>query len=299
MQKRASAKTAAATKSLSASKTAARVAAGKSASKPAAHVHPSSVIEKGARLGAGVEIGPYCHVGPDVVLGDGVRLLSHVVISGATTIGNRTRIFPFASIGHEPQDLKFKGEPVTLTIGDDCTIREGVTMNPGTAGGGSVTTVGDRCTFLANSHVGHDCRVGNNVICSNNVLLGGHCTVGDFVIFGGGAGVHQFSRIGHHAFIGGLAGVENDVIPYGMALGNRAGLAGLNFVGMKRLQFGREQIQFLRQAYRLLFSNEGTLAERIVDIEQQALAKDPYVREIIAFIKAPSERSLCLPRQGG
>jgi UDP-N-acetylglucosamine acyltransferase len=259
-------------------------------------VHPSAVVDPKAKLGSGTEIGAFCHVGPEVTLGDGVRLLSHVVVAGKTTIGARTRVFPFASLGHEPQDLKFKGEPVILTIGSDCTIREGVTMNPGTAGGGSITSIGDRCTFLANSHVGHDCRVGNNVICSNNVLLGGHCIVGDFVIFGGGAGVHQFSRIGHHAFVGGLAGVENDVIPFGMALGNRAGLAGLNVVGMKRLQFSREQIQALRQAYRLLFSNEGTLAERIVDIEQQDIAKDANVREILAFIKAPSERSLCLPR---
>jgi UDP-N-acetylglucosamine acyltransferase len=302
MQKRASAKPAASKSSAaarSAIKSAPKVPASKPTSKSMAHVHPSAVIEKGARLGAGVEIGPFCHVGAEVVLGDGVRLLSHVVVAGTTTIGDRTRVFPFASLGHEPQDLKYKGEHVTLSIGSDCMIREGVTINPGTAGGGFTTTVGDRCAFLANSHVGHDCHVGNNVICSNNVLLGGHCVVGDFVIFGGGAGVHQFSRIGHNAFIGGLAGVENDVIPYGMALGNRAGLAGLNVVGMKRLQFSREQIQSLRQAYRLLFSNEGTLAERIIDIEQQAIAKDSYVREILTFIKAPSERSLCLPRQGG
>jgi UDP-N-acetylglucosamine acyltransferase len=299
MQKRASAKPAAASKTVSVSKSATKVPARKSVAKSAAHVHPSAVIEKGARLGAGVEIGPFCHVGAEVVLGAGVRLLSHVVVAGKTTIGDRTRIFPFASIGHEPQDLKYKGEPVTLSIGADCMIREGVTINPGTAGGGSSTTVGDRCAFLASSHVGHDCHVGNNVIFSNNVMLAGHCTVGDFVIIGGGAGIHQFSRVGHHAFIGGLAGVENDVIPYGMALGNRAGLAGLNVVGMKRLQFGREQIQSLRQAYRLLFSNEGTLAERIADIESQPVAKDPYVQEILAFIKTPSERSLCLPRQAG
>lgn len=265
---------------------------------PPTVIHPSAIIEKGARLGAGCEIGPFCHVGPDVVLGAGVRLLSHVSVAGATTVGERTRIFPFASIGHEPQDLKYQGEPVTLTIGRDCTIREGVTMNPGTGGGGSKTVIGDRCTFLANSHVAHDCRIGNNVIFSNGVLVAGHCTVGDFVIVGGGAGVHQFCRIGHHAFIGGLAGVENDVIPYGMALGNRAGLAGLNVVGMKRLQFSREQIQNLRHAYRLMFSNEGTLQERLADLEGEKVAHDPYVREILDFIKTPSERSLCMPRSG-
>lgn len=265
----------------------------------AAKIHPSAIVESGARLGAGVEVGPFCHVGSQVVLGDGVRLLGHVVVAGQTTIGAGTRVFPFASLGHEPQDLKFKGEPVTLTIGRNCTIREGVTMNPGTAGGGSITSAGDRCTFLANSHVAHDCRIGNNVIFSNGVLVAGHCVVGDFVIIGGGAGVHQFVRIGHHAFIGGLAGVENDVIPYGMALGNRAGLAGLNIVGMKRLQFSRDQIQTLRHAYRLLFSNEGTLQERLADMETDAIASDAHVREILAFIKAPAERSLCLPRSNG
>ena len=271
----------------------------KSAAAPAAKVHPSAVVELGARLGARVEIGPFCYVGAGAVLGDGVRLLSHVAIAGQTAIGARTRVFPFASLGHEPQDLKYKGEPVTLAIGTDCTIREGVTMNPGTAGGGSATRVGDRSTFLANSHVAHDCQVGSNVIFSNGALVAGHCVVGDFVIIGGGAAVHQFCRIGHHAFIGGMAGVENDVIPYGIALGNRAGLAGLNVVGMKRLQFSRDQIQMLRQAYRLLFSNEGTLAERIADIENEKIAGDAKVREIIAFVKAPSERSLCLPRNGG
>ena len=270
-----------------------------SAKRSAPSIHPSAIVEKGAELGSGVEIGPFCHVGGKAKLGDGVKLISHVVVAGRTTIGAATRIFPFASLGHEPQDLKYKGEDTTLTIGSRCTIREGVTMNPGTAGGGHVTFVGDGCTFLANSHVGHDCRVGNNVIFSNNVMLAGHCTVGDFVIIGGGAGIHQFSRIGHHAFVGGLAGVENDVIPYGMALGNRAGLAGLNIVGMKRLNFSREQIHNLRQAYRLLFSNEGTLAERLADVEADKISSDQYVREIITFIKAPSDRSLCMPRQGG
>ena len=269
------------------------------AAAPPAKVHPSAVVELGAKLGPRVEIGPFCHVGANVVLDDGVRLLSHVVVAGHTTIGARTRVFPFASLGHEPQDLKYQGEPVTLTIGSDCTVREGVTINPGTAGGGSVTRIGDRSTFLANSHVAHDCQIGSNVIFSNGALVAGHCIIGDFVIIGGGAAVHQFCRIGHHSFIGGMAGVENDVIPYGMALGNRAGLAGLNVVGMKRLQFSRDQIQMLRQAYRLLFSNEGTLAERIADIENEKIAGDAKVREIIAFVKAPSERSLCLPRNGG
>ena len=154
--------------------------------------HPTAVIEAGAKLGAGVKIGPYCVVGPDVTLGDGVELLSHVVVAGRTTVGARTRIFPFASIGHQPQDLKYHGEPSTLTVGSDCMIREGVTLNPGTEGGGMSTTIGNGCAFLANSHVGHDCHVGNSVIFSNNVMLAGHCTVGDFAIIGGGAAVIQY-----------------------------------------------------------------------------------------------------------
>lgn len=261
-----------------------------------ARVHPTAIVEAGAELGEDVEIGPYCVVGAQVALGNGVKLISHVVVAGRTKIGAGTRIFPFASVGHEPQDLKYHGEPTVLEIGANCTLREGVTMNPGTAGGGSLTRVGDKCTFLTSSHVAHDCKVGNNVIFSNNVMLAGHCTIGDHVILGGGCGVHQFVRIGQHAFVGGLAGVENDVIPYGMAIGNRAGLAGLNIVGMKRLGFSRERIQNLRHAYRLLFSNEGTLVERLADIEADDIAKDANVREIIDFIKAQSDRALCMPR---
>jgi UDP-N-acetylglucosamine acyltransferase len=259
-------------------------------------VHATALVEHGAVLDDGVQIGPFCSVGPQARLGAGVRLLSHAVVAGRTTIGSHTRVFPFASLGHEPQDLKYKGEATALEIGSGCTIREGVTMNPGTAGGGGITRVGDRCTFLANSHVAHDCKVGDNVILSNNVMLAGHCSIGDYAILGGGAGVHQFVRIGPHTFIGGLAGVENDVIPYGMALGNRAGLAGLNVIGMKRLGFTRERIQNLRHAYRLLFSNEGTLMERLADVENSELARDPHVREILEFIRAESDRSLCVPR---
>ena len=203
------------------------------------------------------------------MLGDRVELVSHAVVAGRTTIGARTRIFPFASIGHQPQDLKYKGEPSTLEVGSDCLIREGVTMNPGTEGGGMATVVGDRCAFLANSHVGHDCNVGNNVIFSNNVMLAGHCAVGDFAIIGGGAAVIQFARVGAHAFVGGMSGLENDLIPYGMALGNRAHLSGLNIIGLQRRGFSREDIHTLRRAYRLLFADEGTLMERLEDVEKE------------------------------
>jgi UDP-N-acetylglucosamine acyltransferase len=259
-------------------------------------VHPAAHVDPRATLGTRVSIGPFCAVGPDVVLGDGVQLVSHVVVAGRTVIGAGTRIFPFASIGHEPQDLKYRGEPSTLTIGAECLIREGVTMNPGTAAGGLATIVGDRSTFLANSHVAHDCRVGSHVILSNNVMLAGHCQVGDFVILGGGAAVHQFVRIGAHAFVGGLAGIENDVIPYGMALGNRAYLAGLNLVGLKRRGFSREQIHDLRRAYRLIFAAEGTLKERIEDVSAE-FAAHAEVQEILDFMRNGGDRSVCVPRE--
>ena len=261
-------------------------------------IHPTAIIEPGARLGAGVKVGPYCVVGANVSLADGVELVSHAVVAGDTKIGARTRIFPFASIGHQPQDLKYKGEPASLTVGDECIIREGVTMNPGTAGGGSVTTIGNGCAFLANSHVGHDCHVGNNVIFSNNVMLAGHCMVGDYAIIGGGAAVIQFARVGAHSFLGGMSGLENDLIPYGMALGNRAYLSGLNIVGLQRRGFARNDIHGLRRAYRLLFAAEGTLMERVEDVAVEFKGQ-PIIDEIIAFIREGGKRSLCTPKNGG
>lgn len=260
-------------------------------------VHPTAIIEDGARIGDGVRIGPYCMIGPDVAIGDDCELIGHVVVAGRTTIGAKTRIFPFASVGHQPQDLKYEGEPSTLTIGSGCTLREGVTMNPGTKGGGLVTKVGNNCAFLANSHVGHDCIVGNNVIFSNNVMLAGHATVGDYVIIGGGAGVIQFARLGAHSFVGAMSGLENDLIPYGMALGNRAYLSGLNIVGLQRRGFAREDIHKLRRAYRLLFAAEGTLLERVEDVAAE-FADHTIVQEIVAFIRAGGKRSLCTPRNG-
>jgi len=258
-------------------------------------IHSSAVVAPGARLGDGVRIGPFCTVGGDVELGDGVELISHVAVAGRTTIGARTRIFPFASVGHQPQDLKFKGEPSTLSVGSDCLIREGVTMNPGTEGGGMATIVGDRCAFLANSHVGHDCRVGNNVVFSNNVMLAGHCTIGDYAILGGGAAVIQFARVGPHAFVGGMSGLEQDLIPYGMALGNRAYLSGLNIIGLQRRGFTRAQIHDLRRAYRLMFAAEGTLMERIEDVAAE-FKDHPIVIEIVEFIRQGGKRSLCTPQ---
>ena len=259
-------------------------------------IHPTALIEGGARLGAGVRIGPFCTVGPHVELGPDCELVSHVVMAGHTRVGARTRIFPFAAIGDAPQDLRYKGEPTTLEIGSDCIIREGVTMNTGTPNGTGKTIVGDRCFFLTQSHVAHDCRVGDNVILTNNVMLAGHCKIGDFAIIGGGAGIHQFVRVGPHAFIGGLSGVENDVIPYGMVLGNRAYLAGLNIIGLRRRGFSRDQIHDLRRAYRLLFAQEGTLAERVEDVAEE-FAKHPTVHEILDFIRDGGDRAICTPRE--
>jgi UDP-N-acetylglucosamine acyltransferase len=261
-----------------------------------ASIHPSSLVEPGAQLGEEVTIGPFCHIGSNVTLEAGVILISHVVVAGSTRIGPSTRIFPFASIGHEPQDLKYRGEQSMLRIGRACVIREGVTMSPGTMGGRMVTTIGDNCVFLANSHVGHDCEIGDNVILSNNVMLAGHVTVGDFAIFGGGSAAIQFSRIGAHAFLGGLTGLENDLIPYGMAVGNRAHLAGLNLVGLRRRGFSREAIHDLRRAYRLLFALEGTLKERVEDVAQE-FETHAQVHEILDFIRKGGDRALCSPRE--
>ncbi len=259
-------------------------------------IHASAVVEPGATLGAGVEIGPFCHVGARVTLGDGVKLLSHVVVAGETRIGARTRIFPFASIGHEPQDLKYRGERTTLTIGADCLIRESVTMNPGTQGGGGETVVGDGCAFLAGSHVAHDCRIGSGVILSNNVMLAGHCRVGDHAILGGGAAAHQFVRIGAHAFVGGLTGLTEDLIPFGVAVGDRAKLAGVNVVGMKRRGFSLDDVQGVRRAYKALFADEGTLQERIEGVARE-FAGVAAVQTIVAFLRENGERGVTTPRE--
>ncbi len=260
-------------------------------------VHPTAIVADGATLGAGVKVGPFCIVGPKVVLGDRVELVSHVSIEGNTTVGADTRIYPFASVGHQPQDRKFEGEDSRLEIGARCVIREAATLNPGTAGGGMLTKVGDDCLIMANAHVAHDCIIGNNVILANYVGIAGHCVVGDNVTFGGIVVVHQFTRIGNHAFIGAQSMVDGDVIPYGMAVGNRASLAGLNLVGLKRRGFDREAIHGLRAAYRMIFSNEGTLRERVEDAA--VLFKDEaMVQDVVRFITAANDRPILLPRNG-
>ena len=257
-------------------------------------IHPTAIVEPGARLGTNVTIGPYCLVGPDVEIGDGVELIAHVVVSGRTKIGPGSRIFPYASIGLPPQDLKYKGEPSRLAIGANAVIREHVTMNPGTAGGGMETRVGDNCLFMVGAHVAHDCRIGDHVIFVNSATVGGHVTVGDWAILGGLSAVHQFVRIGRHAMVGGMSGVENDVIPYGSVMGNRAHLAGLNVVGLKRRGFSRDTIHDLRKAYRLIFAQEGTIGERLDDVAE-LFTKNEAVMEIVRFIQAESSRSICQP----
>jgi UDP-N-acetylglucosamine acyltransferase len=260
-------------------------------------IHPSAIVEDGATLGDNVRIGPYCIVGADTKLGNGVELISHAVVTGRTTLGANSRVFPFASVGHRPQDLKYAGEPSTLEIGENTTIREHVTINPGTAGGGMVTRIGNNCLIMIGVHIGHDCLIGNNVILSNNVTFAGHCRVDDFVVMSGYSGATQFVHIGAHAFVGGLSKVERHLIPYGTAVGNPAELSGLNLVGLKRRGFDREAIHNLRTAYRIIFSREGTLRER-VDDAATLFSKDELVQDVVRFIIEAKESPLTLPRNG-
>jgi UDP-N-acetylglucosamine acyltransferase len=258
-------------------------------------IHTTAVIAAGAQIGEGVSIGPYCVIGDGVKLHDNVSLRSHVVIEGDTEVGAGCQIYPFATIGLPPQDLKYKGEASQTRIGVNTVIREHVTIHPGTTGGGLLTTVGSNCLLMVGSHVAHDCDVGDNVVMANNATLGGHVHVGDYAVLGGLAGVHQFVRIGHHAMVGGLSGVENDVIPYGSVMGNRAYLSGLNIIGLKRRGFSRDDIHALRAAYRLMFAEEGTMSERLTDVAQM-FKDNAAVMEIVHFIQADSSRAVCQPQ---
>lgn len=259
------------------------------------NIHPTAIVSPQAKVGKGVQIGPYCCVGDHVTLGDNVRLRSHVTVDGHTTIGEGTEIFPFASIGLPPQDLKYDGELSTLTIGKYNRIREYVTMQPGTKGDGLKTIVGDHCLFMAGSHVAHDCDIGNHVTMANYATLSGHVTVGNNVTIGGLSAVHQFVRIGDHAFIGGMAGIKYDVIPYALVMGRPANLAGLNIVGMRRKGMPRSELEVILKAYDLIFDkSKGTLAER-VEQAVQLHSDQEKVKEILDFIQADSSRNLCLP----
>ncbi|MEQ1407836.1 acyl-ACP--UDP-N-acetylglucosamine O-acyltransferase [Neorhizobium sp. Rsf11] len=262
-----------------------------------ARIHPLAVVEDGAVIGENVIVGPFSHVGPRVVLKDGVELISHAVVTGNTEIGRNCRIFPMAVIGGISQSLHEAGESSSLTVGDNCTIREGVTMNCGTVGGGGKTVVGNNCLFLANSHVAHDCQLGNDIIMSNNVMLAGHVYVADRAILGGGCAVHQFTRIGRQAFIGGLSAVNYDVIPYGMLNGNPGVLGGLNVVGMTRAGIERSTIHAVRRAFKQIFEGEGNIRTNAAAIRDE-YADCKEVIEILDFIAADSDRALSSPFRG-
>lgn len=259
------------------------------------NIHPTAIVDSGAELAPGVRIGPFCHVGSDVTVHENVELMSHVSLTGHTTIGSNTKIFPNAVIGTDPQNVAYKGEKTTLTVGKNNIIREGVTMHRGTGNARGETVVGDNGIFLAYAHISHDSIIGNNVTFANNVLIGGHCTIGDNVIMGAGAGIHQFCAVGHHAFIGGIAAVANDVMPFGMVVGNRAYLAGLNLVGMKRSGMARDDINAMRASYKELFSEgEGTLRSR-AELLREKYSSSAAVVDVLDFILADSKRKFITP----
>lgn len=254
-------------------------------------IHPTAIVQRGAELGAGVRVGPFCTVGPDVVIDDRVELVSHVVVEGHTHIGADAVLFPFATIGMAPQDLKYKGEPTRCEVGARTQIREHCTIHRGTVTGKGITRVGSDCLIMAVAHVAHDCTVGDHVLVANNVVMGGHVSIGDHAVIGGSAAIHQFVRIGRAAMIGGVSGVEADVIPFGSVIGNRARLAGLNVIGLKRRGFNKAQIQRLRTAFQTLFRREGVFAKRLAEA-RTLYGQDPLIAEVLAFIDSPSHRGL-------
>ncbi len=258
-------------------------------------IDPGARVADGARIGDGVEIGPYCIVGPQAELGNGVRLIAHVHVTGVTAIGEGTVVYPFASLGTPPQSVHYRGGATRLVIGPRCELREGVTMNTGTEDGGGVTTVGQRCLFMAGSHVGHDCQVGNAVTFANNAVIGGHVSVGDYTFLGGNAAVHQFARVGEGAMVAGLSGITRDLIPFGYARGQIADLAGLNVIGLRRRGTTRADLLRLRRIYRILFLDSGLFADRFKAVARD-FADDPVVGKIVAFIRATGKLPLMRPR---
>ncbi len=262
-------------------------------------IHPTAIIHEKATIGKDCYIGPYSCIGEHVVLGDGCRLESHVVIEGHTTLGNKNHIFPFASIGHIPQDLKFRGEKSRTIIGNNNNIREYVTIQPGTEDDRMETRIGDNCLLMVGSHVAHDCTLGNRVILANNATLAGHVDVGDYVIIGGLSAVHQFVRLGEHAMIGGMSGVEKDVVPFGLVMGDRAHLNGLNLVGLRRRGFNKADIQKLRDIFDDIFTSNANepfnnRLKNIIEAEKEG-APD-IVSDFLDFMQNESKRSYCLPR---
>ncbi len=260
-------------------------------------IHPTAIVSAKAQLGVNVEVGPFCVIGDEIKIGEGTILKSHVVIEGDTQIGKNNVIFPFAAIGLEPQDLKFKGEKSKVIIGDNNKIREHVTIHLGTQDGAMVTKIGSNCLFMVGSHIAHDCVIGDHVILANNATLAGHVQVGDYVVIGGLSAIHQFARIGAGAMIGGMSGVEHDVIPNGLVMGERASLAGLNLVGMKRRNIARDDIHALRNFFKKLFSEKNNgFSARVEDLAKEF--ESPVVQEVAAFVKSESARSFCQPKDG-
>jgi len=256
-------------------------------------IHSTSVIDKEAKIGKDVKIGPFCYIGSKVQIGNGVELISNIHIEGNTKIGNGTKIFPFASIGTQPQDLKYRGESNSLEIGENNSIREYVTINPGTKGGGGKTTIGNNCLLMISSHIAHDCNIGNDVVIANNVPLGGHVTIEDSVVIGGNSAVQQFTRIGRLAMIGGMTGVLKDVIPFGLSLGNRNYLRGINLIGLKRKKYTNKKIMELDNAYKKIFSSKN-LHENLTKINGEYKEND-LVSEVIKFISKDKKRPICTP----
>ena len=257
-------------------------------------IHNTSVINKKAKISNKVNIGPFCNIGPNVELSEGVELISNVHIEGNTIIGKNTKIFPFASIGTQPQDLKFNNEENSLLIGEQNIIREYVTINPGTEGGGSKTIIGNNCLFMISSHIAHDCIIGDNVIIANNVPLGGHVTIEDSVVIGGNSAVQQFTRIGRLAMIGGMTGVLKDVTPFGLSIGNRNYLQGLNLIGLRRKKYDNKKIMGLDKAYKEIFSSKN-LHENLSKINGE-YKDNELVSEVIRFIERDKKRPICTPQ---
>jgi len=256
-------------------------------------IHKTCIIDKNAKVSNTAKIGPYSVIGPNVEIKEDVEIFSHVYITGHTIVGEKTKIFPFASIGTQPQDLKYKGEKNSLVIGKNNTIREYVTINPGTEGGGNLTLIGDNCLFMISSHIAHDCKIGNNVVIANNVPLGGHVTIEDSVVIGGNSAVQQFTRIGRLAMIGGMTGVLKDVIPFGLSFGNRNYLKGLNLIGLRRNKYENKKIMELDQAYKKIFSSKN-LHENLNKINGE-YKENKLVQEVTKFISEDKKRPICSP----
>jgi len=256
-------------------------------------IHKTAIVDSNSKISDNVKIGPYCVIGPNVEIGNDTIIYSHVNISGNTIIGKNNKIYPYASIGNDPQDLKFNGEITKLIIGNKNTIREYVTINPGTVGGGGITNVGDNCLFMISSHIAHDCNVGNNVIIANNVPLGGHAQIGDDVIIGGNSAVQQFTRIGKMAMIGGMTGVLNDVIPYGLSIGNRNFLQGINLIGLRRKDIPNKEILSLSDAYKEIFKSE-KLTDNLNNLND-TFKDNSLVNDVIEFINKDKKRPICTP----